>query len=64
MDLQLSRTRILRFWAGTPDQHRQTNCLNHRMRIGVALRELSRNKGERFLAPGYPCVPRAAWRRR
>ena len=29
------------------------------MRIGDAQRELSRNNGERFLAPGYACVPRA-----
>ena len=31
------------------------------MRIGAAERELSRNNGERFLAPGYACVPRADW---
>ena len=64
MDLQLSRTHILRYWAGTPDQHRQTNRLYRRMRIGAAQRELSRNNGERFLAPGYACVPRAEWLRR
>ena len=34
------------------------------MRIGAAQRELSRNNGERFLAPGYACVPRADWLRR
>ena len=34
------------------------------MRIGVAQRELSRNNGEHFLAPGYACVPRAEWLRR
>ena len=34
------------------------------MRIGVAQRELSRNNEERFLAPGYACVPRADWLRR
>ena len=34
------------------------------MRIGAAPRELSRNNGERFLAPGYACVPRAEWLRR
>ena len=27
MDLHLSRPHILRYWAGTPDQHRQTNRL-------------------------------------
>ena len=34
------------------------------MRIGAAKRELSRNNGERFLAPGYACVSRADWLRR
>ena len=64
MDLDLSRHHILRYCAGTPDQHRQTNRLYRRMRIGAARRELSRNNGERFLAPGYACVPRADWLRR
>ena len=64
MDLHLSRSHILRYWAGTPDQHRQTNRLYRRMRIGAAQRELSRNNGERFLAPGYACVTRAEWLRR
>ena len=59
MDLHLSRPHILRYWAGTADQHRQTNRLYRRMRIGPADRELSRNNGERFLAPGYACVTRA-----
>ena len=30
MDLHLSRSHILRYWAGTPDQHRQTNRLYRR----------------------------------
>ena len=47
-----------------PDQHRQTNLLYRRMRIKAAQRELSRNNGERFLAPGYACAPRADWLRR
>ena len=64
MDLHLSRSHILRYWAGTPDQHRQTNHVYRRMRISAAQRELSRNNGERFLAPGYACVPRAEWLRR
>ena len=34
------------------------------MRTGAGQRELSRNNGERFLAPGYACVPRADWLRR
>ena len=36
MDLELSRTHILRYWAETPDYHRQTNRLYRRMRIGAA----------------------------
>ena len=58
MDLNLSRSLSLRYWAGTPDQHRQTNHLYRRMRIGAAQRHLSRNNGERLRAPGYACVPR------
>ena len=34
------------------------------MRIGAAQCELSRNNGERFLAPGYGCVPYAELFRR
>ena len=56
MDVHLSRSHILRYWAGTPDHHRQANRLYRRMRIGAAQRELSRNNGERFLTPGYACV--------
>ena len=43
---------------------RTTNRLYRRMRIGSAQRKLSRNRGERFLAPGYACVPRTEWLRR
>ena len=53
----LSRSHILRYWAGIPDQHRQINRLYRRMRIGAAQRELSRNNGERFLAPATPVFP-------
>ena len=53
MGLQHSCTHILRHWTGTLDQHRQTNRLYRRMRIGAAQRELSRNNGEQFLAPSY-----------
>ena len=59
MDLQLSLQQILLYWAGTPNQHRQTNRLYRQMRIGAAQRELSRANGERFLAPSDGCVPRA-----
>ena len=58
IDLQLFRREILRYRAGIPD-HRQTNRLYRRMRIGDAQGELCWNNGERFLAPGYGCVPRA-----
>ena len=64
MDLHLSRSHTLRYWAGAPEQHRQTIRLYRRMRMGAAQCELSRNNGERFLAPGYACVPRADWLRR
>ena len=64
MGIHLSRPHSLRCWAGTPDRHRQTNRLYHRMRIAAAQRELSRNDRERFLAPGYACAPRADWLRR
>ena len=64
MDLHLSRPHILRNWAGPPDEHRQTNRLYRRLRIRAAQRELSRNNGERFLAPAYACVPRADGLRR
>ena len=64
MDLYFSRSHILRYWAGTPDHHRQTNRFHRRMQIGEAQRELSRNNGERFLATGYACIPRAEWLRR
>ena len=33
------------------------------MQMGAAQRELSRSNGERFLASGYACVPRAKWLR-
>ena len=61
MDLQLFLLEILRYWVGTPNQHRQTNRLYRQMRIGASQRELSRSNGERYLAPGYGCVPRAEW---
>ena len=46
MDRQLSRQQILLYWAGTPNQHRQTNCLHCQMRIAAAQREPSRANGE------------------
>ena len=61
MDLHLSRSHIMGYWAGTQNQHRQTNRLYRRMRIGAAQPKLSRNNGERFLAPGNGGVPRADW---
>ena len=50
MDLHLSRNHILRYWAGTPDQHPQPNRLYHPMRIGAAQHELSQKNEEGFLA--------------
>ena len=64
MDLQHSRSQILRYWTGTPDQHRQTNRRYRAMRIGAAARELARAKGERYLPPGYSFVSRSIWDRR
>ena len=58
MDLQLFRHEILRY-SGTPNQHRQTNRLYRRMRIGAAQRELFRSNGECFLVSGHGCVPYA-----
>ena len=46
------------------DQHRQTNRLYRRMRIGAAQRELSRSNGEQFLTPGFGYVSHADWLRR
>ena len=59
MNLQLSREYILLYWAGTPNQHRQTSRLYRQMRIRAAQWELSRANVERGLAPGYGCVPHA-----
>ena len=53
MDLQLFRHEILRYWAGTSNQHRQTNRLYRRLRIGASQQKLSRNNGERCLVHGY-----------
>ena len=64
MDLHLSRSHILCHWAGTPEQHRQTNRLFRQIWIRAAQRELSRNSRERFLAPGNDFVLRAYWLRR
>ena len=64
MELHLSRTHILRYLAGTLDQHNQTNRFYYRIRIWAAQRELCRNNMKRFPAPGHACVPRADWLRR
>ena len=60
-DLQHHRLHILHYWTGTPTQHRQANRLYRQMRIGAANRELSRSRGEIFLAPGCSLVPRTLW---
>ena len=64
MGLHLSLSHILRYWAETLDQHRQTNRLYRRMWTGAARHEPSPNNEEHVLAPGYACVPRADWLRR
>ena len=61
MDLQLFRHEILRYWAGTPNQHRQNQPPVSPYANYAAQRELSRNNGERFLAHGYGCAPRPEW---
>ena len=63
MDLQLLRQQILLSWPGIPNKHRQTSRLYRQLRIGAAPREPSRAYVERYLAPGYGCVPRADWLR-
>ena len=63
-DLQHHRLHTLRYWSGTPSQHRQSNRLYRQMRIGGAHRELARTPSELFLAPGYSLYPRILWLRR
>ena len=63
-DLQLFRHHTLRCWSGSPSQHRQANRLYRQMRIVAARRELSRFRGEIFIALGYSLVSRALWLRR
>ena len=50
MDLQLFRHELFRYWAGTPNQHHQTNRVYRRIRNGAAKRELSRRNGERYFS--------------
>lgn len=63
MDLQHFRRRhVLRYWSGTPNQHRQTNRRYRAMRIvGAALRELARAKGERHISSSYSLVSLSIW---
>ena len=58
--LQHHRLHILRYWSGSPSQHRQTDRLYRQMRTGAAHCELSRSRDEIFLAPGYSFVPRTS----
>ena len=64
LHLELSLHAVLLYRAGNPHQHRQTNRLYRRIRIGEAKREVSRSNGERSLAPGYGCVSHADCLRR
>ena len=63
-DLLHSRHHILQYWAGAPLQLRQANRVYRRMRVGAAQRELARDKGARFLPPGYSYVTLQTWTRR
>ena len=51
--LVYSRQHMLEYWACAPLQLRQANQVYRRMRVGAAQRELARDKGARFLPPGY-----------
>ena len=58
-DLQRSRKAILAYWAGTPVQRGSSGHQRYlRMRRGTALREIHRERGERFVAKGYDLVSR------
>ena len=58
IDLQLSRSPILRYWAGTTDQYRQTNRLHRRMRMRAAQRALPQTRGTFPSAGLRVCSPR------
>ena len=51
MDLHLSLTPYPALLGRALGQHRQTNRLYRRMRVGAAQRQLSLNNGQRVLAP-------------
>ena len=63
-DLQRSRRSILAYWTGNPIQ---CGGLSHqrylRSRQGAALREIHRERGERFVAKGYGLVSRKQYLR-
>lgn len=62
--LQYFRSPRLRYWSGTPAQHRQTNRLYRQMRIRAAHPELSRSRADIFsLTPVYGLAPRTLWLR-
>ena len=61
LDLQHFRPHLLRYCSSTPAQHGKTNRLCRQMLIGAAYRELSRSRGELFLASGDGLVPRTLW---
>ena len=63
-DLLHSLHHILQYWAGAPLQLRQANRVYRRMRVSAAQHELARDKGARFLPPGYSYVTRQTWTRR
>ena len=63
-DLSHARQHILEYWAGAPLQIRQANRGYRHMRVGAAQRELARDKGARFLPPGYSYGNHQTWARR
>lgn len=63
-DLQRSRRAILSYWAGSPIQRGSLSHMRYlRSRQGAALREIHRERGERFVAKGYDLVPREQFAR-
>ena len=63
-DLQHHRVHILRYWSGTPSQYHHTNRLYGQICVRVSHRELSRSRGEAFIALGYSLVLSILWLRR
>ena len=63
-DPRHSRQHVLEYWAGAPLQLRPANRVYRRMCVGAAQRELTRDKGARFLPLEYSYVNHQTWARR